>query len=164
LWRALDGRADDGRYREWRNSWLGQNPLSSPTVFNFFLPDYRPPGELSTLGLDAPEFQITTDTTIASVANGLGAKVYWSWRGQQDQNPEDIVVDLQPELAFAADPVRLIDRYDLLFMNRTMSTHMFDTLVDYIDSRPDDDEGDLRGRVQDAVWLIQSSPEYAIER
>jgi uncharacterized protein (DUF1800 family) len=164
LWRALDGRADDGRYREWWNSWLGQNPLSSPTVFNFFLPDYRPPGELSMLGLDAPEFQITTDTTIASVANGLGAKVYWNWRGQQDQNPEDIVVDLEPELAYAADPVRLIDRYDLLFMNRTMSTQMFDTLVDYIESRPDDDEGDLRARVQDAVWLIQSSPEYAIER
>lgn len=164
LWRALDGRADDGRYREWWNSWLGQNPLSSPTVFNFFLPDYRPPGELSTLGLDAPEFQITTDTTVASVANGLGAKVYWSWRGQDGQNPEDIVVNLEPEIEFAVDPVRLVDRYDLLFMNRTMSTHMFDTLVAYLESRPDDDEDDLRGRVQDAVWLIQSSPEYAIER
>jgi uncharacterized protein (DUF1800 family) len=164
LWRALDGRADDGRYREWWNSWLGQNPLSSPTVFNFFLPDYRPPGELSTLGLDAPEFQITTDTTVASVVNGLGAKVYWNWRGQDGQLPEDIVVDLEPELAFAADPVRLVDRYDLLFMNRTMSTHMFDTLVAYLESRPGDDEDELRGRVQDAVWLIQSSPEYAIER
>ena len=164
LWRALDGRADDGRYREWWNSWLGQNPLSSPTVFNFFLPDYRPPGELSTLGLDAPEFQITTDTTIASVANGLGSKVYWNWRGQPGQDPEAILVDLEPELDHAADPVRLVDRYDLLFMNRTMSTHMFDTLVDYIGSRPDDDDDDLRGRVQDAVWLIQSSPEYAIER
>ena len=164
LWRALDGRADSGRYEEWWNNWLGQNPLSSPTVFNFFLPDYRPPGELTALGLDAPEFQITTDTTIASVANGLGAKVYWDWRGNNDQFPDDIVVDLEPELAFAADPVRLIDRYDLLFMNRTMSTQMFNTLVDYLSSRPAGDEGDLRARVQDAVWLIQSSPEYAIER
>ena len=74
------------------------------------------------------------------------------------------MVDLEPELEYAADPVRLIDRYDLLFMNRTMSAHMFATLVNYIDSQPDDDEGDLRRRVQDAVWLIQSSPEYAIER
>ena len=73
-------------------------------------------------------------------------------------------MNLEPELEFAVDPVRLVDRYDLLFMNRTMSAHMFDTLVDYLSSRPDDDEDDLRARVQDAVWLIQSSPEYAIER
>ena len=164
LWRALDGRADNGRYQEWWNYRLGQNPLSSPTVFNFFLPDYRPPGELSALGLDAPEFQITTDTTVASVVNDLGVRVYWGWRGHDDQLPEDIVVDLEPELALASDPVRLVDRYDLLFMNRTMSPAMFDTLVAYIDSIPDNNEEDRRRRVQDAVWLIMSSPEYAIER
>jgi len=164
LWRALDARADDGRYREWWNDWLGQNPLGSPTVFNFFLPDYRPPGELSQLGLDAPEFQITTDTTIASVANGLGGKVYWHWRGQDGEDPEDVRVNLEPEIPFAADPVRLVDRYDLLFMNRTMSDGMFRTLVDYLRSRPGGNADELRDRVQDAVWLIQSSPEYVIER
>jgi hypothetical protein len=132
-------------------------------VFNFFLPDYRPPGELSTLGLDGPEFQITTDTTIASVAGGLGAKVFWAWRGNSGQGPEDIVVDLGPELPFAADPVRLVDRYDLLFMNRTMSEFMFDTLVDYLQGLPNTASG-RRQRVQEAVWLIQSSPEYAVER
>jgi uncharacterized protein (DUF1800 family) len=164
LWRLLDARADDGRFREWNIEYrLGQAPLRSPTVFNFFLPDYRPPGELSDLGLDAPEFQITTDTFVASVANDLGGRVFWRWRGMPGQNPEDIVVDLAPELPFAADPVRLVDRYDLLFMNRTMSDFMFDTLVDYLQGLDDDNEG-LRARVQNAVWLIQSSPEYAIER
>jgi uncharacterized protein (DUF1800 family) len=164
LWRVLDGRADDGRYREWNPEYyLGQAPLRSPTVFNFFLPDYRPPGELSTLGLDAPEFQITTDTTVASVASGLGAKVFWAWRGISGQGPEDVVVDLGPELAHAADPVRLVDRYDLLFMNRTMSDFMFETLVAYLQGFPDTAAG-RRQRVQEAVWLIQSSPEYAIER
>ncbi|MBN8480774.1 MAG: DUF1800 domain-containing protein [Xanthomonadales bacterium] len=163
LWRALDARADDGRYREWWNGWLGQNPLSSPTVFNFFLPDYRPPGELSTLGLDAPEFQITTDTTVASVASGLGAKVYWAWRGNSGSSPEDILVDLAPGIALAADPARLVDRYDLLFMGRTMSPSMYTTLVTYLATLPNTASG-RRERVQDTVWLIQSSPEYAIER
>ncbi len=163
LWRVLDARADDGRYREWNpDYYLGQAALRSPSVFNFFLPDYRPPGELSALGLDAPEFQITTDTTIASVATGLGAKVYWGWRGN-GQTAEDVVVDLAPELALAADPLRLVDRYDLLFMSRTMSPFMFDTLVTYIGSLPNTTSG-RRERVQNAVWLIMSSPEYAIER
>ena len=164
LWRALDGRADDGRYREWYTDYyLSQAPLRSPTVFNFFLPDYRPPGEMATLGLDGPEFQITTDTSVASVANGLGAKVFYDWRGNGNQQPEDIVVDLGPEVAVASDPVRLVDRYDLLFMNRTMSDFMFTTLVTYLQSLPNTNSG-RRQRVQNAVWLIQSSPEYAIER
>lgn len=164
LWRALDARADDGRYREWNAEYyLGQAALRSPTVFNFFLPDYRPPGELSTLGLDAPEFQITTDTTIASVATGLGAKVFWAWRGNGNSSPEDILVDLAPEVAQASNATRLVDRYDLLLMGRTMSPFMFNTLVDYIATLPNTNDG-RRERVQNAIWLIMSSPEYAIER
>ncbi len=164
LWRALDGRADDGRYREWNpDYYLGQAALRSPTVFNFFLPDYRPPGELTALGLDGPEFQITTDTTIASATMGLAYKIFYAWRGMPDQSPDDIVVDLQPELAFASDPVRLVDRYDLLFMNRTMSPHMFTTLVNYAQTFENTANG-RRQRVQETLWLVMGSPEYAIER
>jgi uncharacterized protein (DUF1800 family) len=164
LWRALDGRADDGRYREWYiDYYFAQAPLRSPTVFNFFLPDYTPPGELTTLNLDGPEFQITTDTSIASVSNVLGYRIYYDWRGNGSQLPEDIVVDLGPEIPIAANPVALVDRYDLLFMSRTMSDFMFETLVDYLETFPGNAEG-RRQRVQNAVWLIQSSPEYAIER
>lgn len=165
LWRAFDGRADDGRFREWYiYYYFAQAPLSSPTVFNFFLPSYQPPGELSTLGLIAPEFQITTDTTVASVANILADKVFWAWRGNDDVGPEDIVVDLEPELALANDPARLVDRYDLLLMGHTMSNSMYNTLVTYLQSLPASDNDERRQRVQEAIWLIQSSPEYSIER
>ncbi|NBR09336.1 MAG: DUF1800 family protein [Opitutaceae bacterium] len=37
---------------------LGQYPLSAPSVFNFYLPDYEPQGVISTYGLVGPEFQI----------------------------------------------------------------------------------------------------------
>jgi uncharacterized protein (DUF1800 family) len=165
LWRAMNASANDGRYREWYSDYyLGQAALRSPTVFNFFLPDYSPPGELYSLGLSAPEFQITTDTTVASVANGLDSKVFWYWRGNPWIDPEDVVVDLDSELQFANDPVRLIDRYDLLFMSRTMSDFMFNTLVSYVQNMPASDSEERRQRVQDAIWLIQTSPEYAIER
>ena len=131
-------------------------------MFNFFLPDYRPPGELANLGLAAPEFQITTDTTIASVAGALGAKVFWAWRGNPGSSSEDILVDLAPELPVAADPRRLVDRYDLLFMARTMSPFMFDTLVTYLAT--------FRTRTMAAVPRAERGvadpefPEYAIER
>ncbi len=165
LWRMLNAYADNGRYQEWNAEFnFGQAALRAPTVFNFFLPDFRPTGELSTLGLDAPEFQITTDPQIASSATALGARTYWAWRGNEWQTEEDVVVDLQPFQPLAmASPTALVDLFDLLLMNRTMSQAMFDILVNHIASLdPSQDQG--RERVMDTVWLIQTSPEYAIER
>src|SRR5262249_6763950 len=42
------------------DSSLSQTPLSSPTVFNFFFPDYKFPGALASAGLTTPEFQLTS--------------------------------------------------------------------------------------------------------
>lgn len=165
LWRALDGAAADSRYREWYIEYsLAQAPLRSPTVFNFFLPSYIPPGEMTTLGLSGPEFQITTDTTVANIANYLAGRTYYYWRGNPDLDPEDISINLQPELAFANNPVQLVDRYDLMFMNRTMSPSMTSTLVNYLQGLPASNTTERRERVQEALWLILTSPEYSIAR
>jgi uncharacterized protein (DUF1800 family) len=49
---------------------LGQSPLHSPSVFNFFRPGYVPPGTaLATTGATAPEFQIVNETTVGSYVN-----------------------------------------------------------------------------------------------
>jgi hypothetical protein len=40
-----------------------QFPLAAPSVFNFYQPDYGPPGPVAEVGLVAPEFQITNDST-----------------------------------------------------------------------------------------------------
>src|SRR2546430_1937647 len=45
--------------------------MTSPAVFNFFFPDYKFPGALSTAGLSTPEFQLTSDTTVAFQMNFL---------------------------------------------------------------------------------------------
>ncbi|MHA3775303.1 DUF1800 family protein [Verrucomicrobiota bacterium sgz303538] len=48
---------------------LGQTPLDSPTVFNFFEPDYQYPGPLAQAGLVTPEFQLTSDTNVVRQTN-----------------------------------------------------------------------------------------------
>lgn len=50
---------------------LEQSPLNADTVFNFFLPDYKFPGELAGAGLTTPEFQLTSETTTVRQANFL---------------------------------------------------------------------------------------------
>jgi hypothetical protein len=53
------------------SSSLLQSPLRSPTVFNFFYPDYMFPGVLASAGLTTPEFQLTSDTGVAAQMNFL---------------------------------------------------------------------------------------------
>jgi len=48
---------------------LDQSPLNSPTVFNFFLPDFKFPGTLASQGLTTPEFQDTAETTVVRQSN-----------------------------------------------------------------------------------------------
>jgi hypothetical protein len=52
-------------------STLTQSPLNAPTVFNYFLPDYKFPGTLANNGLDSPEFQLSTDTNLTNLTNSL---------------------------------------------------------------------------------------------
>ncbi|NNC87460.1 MAG: DUF1800 family protein, partial [Akkermansiaceae bacterium] len=52
-----------------RTPVFGQSPMSAPSVFNFFLPDYSPGGELSIAGLTAPELQLTTETQVVDAIN-----------------------------------------------------------------------------------------------
>lgn len=48
---------------------LSQSPLRSPTVFNWFLPDYSPGGAIAAAGLVAPEMQVTTETQVIQSIN-----------------------------------------------------------------------------------------------
>ena len=52
------------------DSGLGQSPLRSPSVFNFFRPGYVPPNTpIAAAGKQAPEFQLHNETTTAGFIN-----------------------------------------------------------------------------------------------
>ena len=176
LWRALDGRSNSGNIGEgWPEYSLAQAVQRSPTVFNFYLPNYQLPGEIAQAGLYSPEFQITTDTYITRLTNDIGGKIYWAYRG----NPwigewDPVQIDIAPYEAMAEQPGRILDRLDLLFMGRRMSMPMYDTLkahAEDIDIGPYewDENGEwrrnqMRERVQDLLWLVLTSPEYVVEK
>ena len=54
------------------SSALGQTPLNAPSVFNWFLPGYKPGGLLGSYGKVAPEFQILTESSALQNIN-----IYW---------------------------------------------------------------------------------------
>ncbi|MGB0373109.1 MAG: DUF1800 domain-containing protein, partial [Opitutales bacterium] len=54
-----------------------QHPLfESPTVFNFFQPDYSASSELSINGLVSPELQLFNDLSVYEMQNGLRQLIY----------------------------------------------------------------------------------------
>ena len=80
IFRAFNTASASGRYQLWYglddvDSGLSQGPLQSPTVFNYFHPEFSPPGPVSSALAIAPEFEITTTTAIAATQNYYGSLV-----------------------------------------------------------------------------------------
>lgn len=65
---------------------LSQSPLNSPTVFNFFFPDYQFPGPLANNGLDSPEFQLSTATNMSNLTNSITNMVIGTGGGNSNVN------------------------------------------------------------------------------
>lgn len=77
IFRAFKTASASGRYQllyglDDVDSGISQGPLQSPTVFNFFHPEFSPPGPVSSGTALGPEFEITTTTAIASTQNYFG--------------------------------------------------------------------------------------------
>ncbi|RYE75239.1 MAG: DUF1800 family protein, partial [Oxalobacteraceae bacterium] len=162
-WRALDGRTATGRMSEYHpGSYLSQAPLSAPSVFNFFSPAYRPTGELTTLGMAAPELQLANDNVIPSTQNAFGDEIFYYYQGNPDVGPNDISVNLARDMPLAATPSTLIDRYNLLFMSGQMSASMRQLLLARLNALPNGNNG--RDRVQEALYFITNSPEYIVQK
>lgn len=176
LWRVMDARQECGtdiyanphRYTELHpEGYLAQAPLRAPSVFNFYLPDFSPSGEMELAGKVAPEIQITTDSTITSQTNALQNKVYNYVVGAPCYGSGPSIgsmrIDPARDLERAADVDALVTYYDLVFMSGQMSPFMRTTLTDYLRTLPTTPAG-LMKRIQDALFLVITSPEYAVQQ
>jgi uncharacterized protein (DUF1800 family) len=159
LLRAFKGAAANGRYYLANpEGALGQAALRSPTVFNFFEPDFVLPGPLAAAGLHAPEYQIFTDTTAISIPNQLRNFIYTP--AQPKENV--IVLKLEPLEALAKTPAQLVDYLNLVFCAGAMSEPDQAIAVAAVEHLPPN-ASDLE-RAQCALDLVVTSPKAAIQR
>jgi uncharacterized protein (DUF1800 family) len=168
LWRAFNVSVPSGRYDIWFIHWPGDTPvtvLSSPTVFNFYLPNYAAPGpDVAQAGLLSPEFQVETDTYVTRFGNlmeWLASTLHSGNAGNLE--PYYPRINYSRELAMTGNVSQLLDHLNMLLMGGTMSPTMRTTLTNYLNSVPIGDYNGYR-RVTDAVSLIVTSPEYVIEK
>ena len=135
---------------------LGQSPLRSPSVFNFFRPGYVPPNSaLGTLSLNAPEFQITNESTVVGWANWAQTFVQ---NGVGETRP-----DYTAELALATDAAALVRRVSLLLSGDSLSAATLATVTAAVESIGATTDAGRLNRVRAAVHLVLCAPEYLVQ-
>jgi len=160
--RAFGAKSASGRnaihYLDSPDEGLGQSPLLAPSVFNFFSPNYRPTGPAAALGLVAPEFQITTETSVVGTINFFTKLVDNGYWGSGDTR---LTLDYATLQAIALDPPRLADHLNMLLMAGAMSPGLRDTLVRAIAAMP---ATSTRNRVEAALMIVSASPDFVIQK
>ncbi|MCR6702862.1 MAG: DUF1800 domain-containing protein [Dokdonella sp.] len=151
-----------------------QSPLFSPSVFNFFSPGHAPPGPLANAGLVAPEMQIITANFAIAVTNDLGGRIFWAYRGgpmdEFDDRARLIQLD-RWERSIAPPPggtqapagalEQLVGQFDELLLGGTMSAPLRERILTRLRAIP---AADTLKRVQNAIYLIATAPEFAVQR
>ncbi|MEM9821446.1 MAG: DUF1800 domain-containing protein [Bacteroidota bacterium] len=145
----------------------GQYVLSSPTVFNFFLPDYQPNSEIANAELVAPEFQIFNSATSVGYMNltyFMTVADFLNEVPQQEFNQLGILEDYRAYLndpwltALATEPEALVDYLDLILAHGNMSAETRQIIIDSTEPIIAFPEFSVKM----ALYLTMVSPDYAI--
>ncbi|MBK9708937.1 MAG: DUF1800 family protein [Acidobacteria bacterium] len=137
---------------------LGQNPLRSPTVFNFYEPGYSHPGHIASAGLKSPEFQITNDTSVIGISTFFHYVVREGFKWEEGK---PLTPDYSAFTRLASNPAQLIDQLNLVMTAGGMSSQLRTLLINEITKMP---SNDMQARVTMAVHLILTSPDYVIQK
>ena len=145
------------------SSRLGQSPLRSPSVFNFFRPGYVPANSnTGNNGLVAPEFQLLNESSAPGYINFMSRVI----EGRQFVT-SDLQTTYPAEVAIAHDADALLDRLDLLLTGGQLSETSRATILGGINDFPASETGsedDKLRRVQAAIMLVMAAPEYLIQK
>lgn len=149
---------------------LGQSPLRSPSVFNFFRPGYVPPATtLAIAGATAPEFQIVNETSVGGYLNFMQTTID---RGLLIvSNVADVTANYSRELALVNDPTALVNHVCLVLGAGAISSASKAIMVQALTDTPIPTTGsaaniDLarRRRVLASIFMVMGCPEYLVQK
>jgi uncharacterized protein (DUF1800 family) len=137
---------------------LGQSPMRSPSVFNFFRPGYVPPNSaIAAGGLAAPEFQITTESSVAGYVNFMQSAVSGVGIG-------DLKTGYPTLLPLAADSRALLAEINLVLAANQLSAATLATLASALDSIAAGSDSGKFNRIYAALTLVLASPDYIVQK
>jgi uncharacterized protein (DUF1800 family) len=158
---------------------LGQGPLRSPSVFNFFRPGYVPPNTaMATTGKVAPEFQLVSEQQVVDylgamfgpIRNGFNiaeASLPQTVSGPGTTFSNDIKANYAAELLIAHDAPNLLNRLDLLLtagqLKPATRSLILGGLASPVVSSTSSESAKLN-RIAAAIFLIMASADYLVQK
>lgn len=150
-----------------RDAATGEQPFRSPSVFNFYPPDYPLPlGG----GLLSPPTKLITASTILARHS-----LAYDWTVSGDTRSEYAVqptitgsTGTQPDFSAwdaLTDPAKLVDAIDLLMLNQTMTSQQRTALLAAINAVTDPVAAtQAHKRSQVALYIVAASPQFQVDR
>ncbi len=155
---------------------LKQQALNSPSVFNFYLPNHQPVGDISAQGLVAPEFKIhDTGSSIAYFNTAFQWTRTWRYLISANEYYEaspnnwqiryhfgETKIDFEAYSGLASEPELLINELDKVLTNGQLSDELRQSLRENLATITW--TGFEINRVLTAIYLIIVSPDFAVIR
>jgi uncharacterized protein (DUF1800 family) len=181
LWRAFNAADSHGAINDYSivqaaSYYFDQAPLESPTVFNFFVPDYVRAGPMAQAGMVAPEFQITNEVSAIVTLNLIERQAYqfidstgttyfspYGYDETQELDGNSVMLHTTEWETAANTPETLVDLLALVFMQNSMPAAMRTTLVNYVKGIATNVTAYRACRAIEAASLIVNSPQYVVQ-
>lgn len=164
------------------NNFTAHHPMSSPTVFNHYAPDYVPDSEFAYYNLVGPEYQILNSSTSSNYVNYMLLALLGDYLNdrynlignkripnvlnepflnQFVKNQEEYAAYLTDEqwLDLSFSPSEMVDYLDLLLANGRLSENTKANITESIKRR---DLFDPISSAYYAAFLIMIHPDYLI--
>lgn len=135
---------------------MGEDLFRSPSVFNFYPPAYNVP----IVNVNGPEFAIQSTSAAFARVNFIAETTYKTMPVSSDR-PMGTWIDVSSFLPYAGSPFQLTDALNSLLLHGAMSPNLHAALNNALATMS---SATPTARVQRAVYLVASSPEYMIER
>ncbi|HEX4946593.1 MAG TPA: DUF1800 family protein, partial [Blastocatellia bacterium] len=129
---------------------LAQNAYRAPTAFNFFEPNYSPPGTMAAEGMLAPEFQITNEISVTGISNFMRNVIFTGF--QWDPKLPPLLGNYSAVAPMAAQPAQLVEHLNLLLLSGQMPAGMKNTIIAELTKMPPDPIP----RVKEAIHSIMT--------
>ncbi|QYF95820.1 DUF1800 domain-containing protein [Massilia sp. PAMC28688] len=136
---------------------LGQSPLRSGSVFNFFRPGYVPPNSaIGAAGMVAPEFQITNESTVVGYVNYMQTVI--------SRGVGDVKGDYSALMPLAETSQALLDQINLVMAAGQLSTATLALIKGGIDSMPVGTDAARLNRIYAALVMVMAAPEFIVQK
>ena len=163
-WRTVGVSSSNGAFEIYdlsqSDSALGQSPLRSPSVFNFFRPGYVPPNTaIAAANHQAPEFQILNETTTAGYINFLQWVTRW---GNNDVRPT-----YSELLPFAHDVPAVVAWYNLRLAANQVGAESLAIITAVLEAfgvTASSTNGRKLDLLATGAFLFLISPEYLVQK